>query len=45
MRIPSGIGQVLAVIVLVVVIVFLLTDQIQAEVGLLIAALAVARLT
>lgn len=42
---PSGIGAVIAVIVLVLAIVFMAIGQMDLKVGILISALAVARLT
>jgi hypothetical protein len=42
---PIGIGFIIAVIVLIAAIVFTLIGQLDIKLGLLIAALAVARLT
>lgn len=43
--IPSGIGAVIAVVVLVLAIVLMVVGQLDFKVGGLIAALAIARLT
>ena len=45
MQIPTGLGQIIAIIVLVLAIVLLAVGQIPLREGVLIAALAVARLT
>ena len=45
MQIPTGLGSLIAIVVLVVAIVLLIVGQIPIAVGALIAALAVARLT
>lgn len=44
MTLPAGLGQVIAIIVLVVAIVLIVMGQLSMPVGGLIAALAVARL-
>ena len=44
MTIPTGLGQLIAIVVLVVAIVLLIVGRIPLETGALIAALAVARL-
>ena len=45
MQIPTGLGQLIAIVVLVVAIVLLIVGQIPLPIGALIAALAVAGLT
>jgi len=45
MAIPTGLGQIIAIIVLVVAIVFAVIGELGLPVAALIAALAVARLT
>lgn len=42
---PTGIGAVIAVIVLILAVVFMAVGQMDLKVGILLAALAVARLT
>lgn len=42
---PTGIGAIVAVIVLILAVVFMAINQMDLKVGILIAALAVARLT
>lgn len=44
-QMPSGIGAVIAVIVLILAVVFMAIGQLDLKVGILLAALAVARLT
>ena len=45
MTIPTNLGSIIAIVVLVVAIVLLIVGQLPLTVGALIAALAVARLT
>jgi len=42
---PTGIGAIIAVVVLILTIVFVVIGQMDLKVGALIAALAIARLT
>jgi hypothetical protein len=45
LSLPTGIGAVIAVVVLILAVVFVAIGQMDFKVGILLAALAVARLT